>query len=64
MRALDTRLGALSLRVARAESDRDLAQSATIHGFGGEIVFVVDLDAPPPSEDSWPSSAWADFEVL
>ena len=52
------------LRMATPEQEQALMRLLGVGCFGGEIVFVVDLDAPPPSEDSGPSSAWADFEVL
>ena len=52
------------LRLATAEQEQVLMKSLGVGRFGGEIVFVVDLEVPPDAGDSGPSSAWADFEVL
>ena len=62
--ALMRLLGICFLRMATPEQEQALMRLLGVGRFGGEIVFVVDLDAPPPSEDSGPSSAWADSEVL
>lgn len=52
------------LRLQTPEQEQALMKSLGVGRFGGEIVFVVDLDTPPDSEETGPSSAWADFEVL
>ena len=52
------------LRMATPEQEQVLMKLLGVGRFGGEIVFVVDLKEPPRSEESGPSSAWADFEVL
>lgn len=52
------------LRMQTPEEEQALMYSLGVGRFGGEIVFVVDLDAPSPFEDTGPSSAWADIEVL
>lgn len=52
------------LRMATPEQEQVLMKLLGVGRFGGEIVFVVDLKEPPCSEESGPSSVWADFEVL
>ena len=53
------------LRMATPEQEQALMRLLGVGRFGGEIVFVVDLHAPPPSEDchaTWAYSfktAWA-----
>lgn len=52
------------LRMATAEQEQALMKLLGVGRFGGEIVFVMDLKAAPPAEETGPSSAWADFGVL
>ena len=46
------------------EQERALMHSLGVGRFGGEIVFVVDLQTPDTPEDTGPSSQWASCEEL
>jgi hypothetical protein len=50
------------LRLASPEKEEVLMKTLSVGRFGGEIVFVVNLNAPVTSEDAGPSSQWADSE--
>ena len=52
------------LRLKTPEQEQALMKSLGVGRFGGELVFVVDLKAPPAYEDSAPSSQWMDDEAL
>ena len=52
------------VRMATPQQELALMKALGVGRFGGEIVFVIDLQAPPDREDSGPSSQWADFTVL
>ena len=44
--------------------EQALMKALGIGRFGGELVFVVDLQAPAAAEEAGPSSAWADWGSL
>jgi len=53
------------LRLDSPEKEEALMKTLGVGRFGGEVVFVVDLNVPATSEDAGPSSQWAepgDFE--
>lgn len=52
------------LRLQTAEQEQALMKALGIGRFGGELVFVVDLQAPAAAEEAGPSSAWADWGSL
>ncbi len=52
------------LRLATPEQEQALMKALGVGRFGGEIVFVVDLQAPPRTEESGPSSVWADLGAV
>ena len=52
------------LRMQTPEQEQALMKSLGVGRFGGEIVFVVDLQAPPRTEESGPSSVWADLGAV
>lgn len=52
------------LRMQTPEQEQALMKALGVGRFGGEIVFVVDLDPLPEAEDASPSSQWADYGVL
>ena len=58
-----TRQAVCFLRLDSPEKEQVLMKTLGVDRFGGEIVFVVDLGAPVVSEDSGPSSQWAEFEI-
>jgi hypothetical protein len=49
-------------RLVSPEGEERLMKTLGVGRFGGEIVFVVNLNAPVTSEDAGPSSEWADLE--
>ena len=51
------------LRMERPEQEQVLMKSLGVGRFGGEVVFVLNLDVPPTSEDNGPSSQWADSDI-
>lgn len=50
------------LRLESSEKEKMLMQALGVGRFGGEIVFVVDLDAAESNEVQGPSSQWAEFD--
>lgn len=48
------------VRLASPEKEDALMKALGVGRFGGEIVFVVHLNAPVTSDDAGPSSQWAD----
>ena len=52
------------LRMQTPEQEQALMKSLGVGRFGGEIVFVVDLQTPDTPEDTGPSSQWASCEEL
>jgi hypothetical protein len=50
------------LRLDSPEKEDALMKTLGVGRFGGEVVFVVDLNVPATSEDDGPSSQWAEFE--
>lgn len=52
------------LRMATEEQEQALMKALGVGRFGGEVVFVVDLQPPPETEDAGPSSQWADYGAL
>jgi len=51
------------LRMEKPEQEQQLMKSLGVGRFGGEVVFVLNLDVPPSAEDSGPSSQWADSNL-
>lgn len=50
------------LRMERPEQEQQLMKTLGVGRFGGEVVFVLDLDAPSARKDPGPSSQWADSD--
>jgi len=50
------------LRLESPEKEQTLMQALGVGRFGGEIVFVVDLNPAANNEVQAPSSQWAEFE--
>lgn len=48
------------LRLERPEQEQQLMKTLGVGRFGGEVVFVLNLNVPVTAEDSGPSSQWAD----
>lgn len=48
------------LSMERPEQEQQLMKTLSVGRFGGEVVFVLNLDVPVTSEDSGPSSQWAE----
>ena len=57
-----TRQAICFLRLDSPEREQLLMQTLGVGRFGGDIVFVVDLNQQVDSEFSGPSSTWADFD--
>lgn len=57
-----TRQAICFLRLESPEREQLLMQTLGVGRFGGEIVFVVDLNQDVSSEFSEPSSQWAEFD--
>ena len=51
------------LRMEKPEQEQQLMKTLGVGRFGGEVVFVLNLDVPPSSEDNGPSSQWADSDL-
>jgi RNA recognition motif-containing protein len=49
------------VRLDSPENELALMKTLGVGRFGGEIVFVVDLNVPVASRDAGPSSQWAEF---
>ena len=50
------------LRMERPEQEQTLMKSLGVGRFGGEVVFVLNLNVPVTAEDG-PSSQWADSDI-
>lgn len=48
------------MRMEKPEQEQQLMKTLGVGRFGGEVVFVLNLNVPVTSEDSGPSSQWAD----
>ena len=48
------------LRMEQPDQEQQLMKSLGVGRFGGEVVFVLDLDVPVTCEEPGPSSQWAD----
>ncbi len=59
-----TRQAICFLRLESPEKEQTLMQTLGVGRFGGEIVFVIDLNAVMSNEAQGPSSQWAEFEDL
>lgn len=57
-----TRQAICFLKLESAEKEHALMKTLGVGRFGGEIVFVVDMNAGGTSETEGPSSQWAEFE--
>jgi hypothetical protein len=51
------------LRMERPEQEQQLMKSLGVGRFGGEVVFVLNLNSPAKHDDFMPSSAWADSDI-
>ncbi|WP_291009995.1 RNA-binding protein [Hydrogenophaga sp.] len=51
------------LRMERPEQEQQLMKTLGVGRFGGEVVFVLNLNAPVTTEDAGPSSQWADSDL-
>ena len=56
-----TRQAICFLKMESPEKEENLMQTLGVGRFGGEIVFVVDLNAGAGSQTQEPSSQWAEF---
>ena len=56
-----TRQAICFLQLESQEKELILMKTLGVGRFGGEIVFVLDLNADMDSEDEGPSSQWAEF---
>lgn len=50
------------MRMERPEQELQLMKALGVGRFGGEVVFVLNLNVPVASEDAGPSSQWADSD--
>mgnify|MGYP001764922739 CR=1 FL=1 len=50
------------MRMERPEQELQLMKTLGVGRFGGEVVFVLDLNMPVTTEDAGPSSQWADSD--
>ncbi len=50
------------MRMERPEQELQLMKTLGVGRFGGEVVFVLDLNVPVAAEDPGPSSQWADSD--
>jgi len=51
------------LRMERPEQEQRLMQTLGVGRFGGEVVFVLNLSVSVTTEDTGPSSQWADSDL-
>lgn len=51
------------LRMERPEQEQQLMKTLGVGRFGGEVVFVLNLNVPATVEDNGPSSQWADSDL-
>lgn len=52
------------MRMEKPEQELLLMKTLGVGRFGGEVVFVLNLDVPVAAEDHGPSSQWADSDFL
>jgi RNA recognition motif-containing protein len=52
------------MRMERPEQELKLMKTLGVGRFGGEVVFVLDLNVPVANEDAGPSSQWADSDYF
>lgn len=52
------------LRMEQPDQERKLMKALGVGRFGGEVVFVLNLDMPETDEDTGPSSQWADSSIF
>lgn len=57
-----TRQAICFLKLESPEKEYALMKSLGVGRFGGEIVFVLDLNGCPPIEDAGPSSRWSECQ--
>ncbi|MFZ2296383.1 MAG: RNA-binding protein [Polaromonas sp.] len=57
-----TRQAICFLKMESAEKEHNLMKTLGVGRFGGEIVFVVDMNVAGSSEEDGPSSQWAELE--
>lgn len=48
------------MRMERPEQEQTLMKTLGVGRFGGEVVFVLDLNVPVTADDDGPSSQWAE----
>ena len=51
------------LLIERPEQEQQLMKTLGVGRFGGEVVFVLNLNVPATVEDNGPSSQWADSDL-
>jgi len=51
------------LRMERPEQEHQLMKTLGVGRFGGEVVFVLNLNVPVTADDDGPSSQWADSNM-
>ncbi|MDO8905724.1 RNA-binding protein [Hydrogenophaga sp.] len=51
------------LRMERPEQEQQLMKTLGVGRFGGEVVFVLNLNVAVTSDDDGPSSQWADSNM-
>lgn len=51
------------LRMEKPEQEQQLMKTLGVGRFGGEVVFVLNLEVPATVEDQGPSSQWADSDL-
>ena len=51
------------LRMEKPEQEQRLMKTLGVGRFGGEVVFVLNLDVPVTADDDGPSSQWADSAI-
>ncbi len=51
------------LRMERPEQEQQLMKSLGVGRFGGEVVFVLNLNVTAKADDFAPSSQWADSDI-
>jgi hypothetical protein len=50
------------MRMEKPEQELQLMKTLGVGRFGGEVVFVLNLNVPATTEDPGPSSQWADSD--
>lgn len=58
-----TRQAICFLRMERPDQEHQLMKTLGVGRFGGEVVFVLNLQASVTPEDNGPSSHWADSDL-